>query len=265
VIGMPAFRFFDPWAENTDEPLVPAKVANPAEAEIAAPETLAALAGAPADPVISGAKPDPAAPTDLEPATCGQAEDERAAIVQHDGGIPRAWAEGFAQLDPNRPPSHVPPKRWRRFIDDAGLFLKSPFCAAAAALGWGPHDLFGCDRNRPFARIDQAGLLWLLDGAQLVALTENAAIIKTRIGAPQTWRRRPNEPWRVLAWELGHEPRRRPERAPNLPPCGRSAAMRAELFEELELPRASGRQTVSTVAHDDTGGMTDTASLRTGA
>ena len=34
---------------------------------------------------------------------CGETEEERVAIVEHDGGIPREWVEGFAQLDPDRP------------------------------------------------------------------------------------------------------------------------------------------------------------------
>jgi hypothetical protein len=37
------------------------------------------------------------------------------------------------------------------------------------ALGWGPFELFGCDSERPFVRIDQAGLLWLLNGNRLRA------------------------------------------------------------------------------------------------
>jgi hypothetical protein len=69
-------------------------------------------------------------------------------------------------------------------------------------LGWGAHDLFGCDHDRPFARIDQAGLLWLLNGNKLVALTEDTAGIATPTGARQTYRRRPGAPGRVLAWEL---------------------------------------------------------------
>jgi hypothetical protein len=142
------------------------------------------------------------APTSAAPATWGEAEEERAAIVEDDGKIPRAWAEGFARLDPNRPPGDVPAKRWLRFVDDVGTFLDSPFCAVAAALGWGPYDLFGCDRDRPFARIDQAGLLWLLGGDKLIALTENTATIKTRTGARQTYRRKTVEFGRVLAWEL---------------------------------------------------------------
>ena len=96
----------------------------------------------------------------------------------------------------------MPLRRWERFIDDVGLFLDGSFCAVAAALGWGPYDLFGCDRDRPYTRIDAAGLLWLLNGDRLVALSANAAAIETRTGARQTYRRKPSEPGRVLAWEL---------------------------------------------------------------
>jgi hypothetical protein len=129
--------------------------------------------------------------------------EERAAIVEREGAVPKAWAEGFALLDPNCPPGDVPARRWQRLIDDVGLFLDSPFCAVAATLSWGPHDLFGCDPVRPFARIDRSGLLWLLNGAKLIALTENTATIERPSGARQTYRRRSNEPGRVLAWELG--------------------------------------------------------------
>jgi len=48
-------------------------------------------------------------------------QEERAAIAQYDGGAPRAWAEALARLDPNKPPSNVPPQRWLRFINDCGL------------------------------------------------------------------------------------------------------------------------------------------------
>jgi hypothetical protein len=204
---MPAFRFFDPWAalKSADEPTAPAKTAKAAKAEPAAPESLARLAGlaaAPADPAVSAAPLAPPAPIARAPATWGQDEEERAAIVERDGLIPREWAEGFARLDPEQPPGDVPLRRWQRFVDDVGLFLDDPFCAVAAALGWGPYDLFGCDRDRPFARIDQAGLLWLLNGNRLVMLAENTATIETPTGARETWRVKPSEPGRVLAWEL---------------------------------------------------------------
>ena len=156
-----------------------------------------------------GTKPPAATPLSLDRAltTWGDAEEERAAIVEHNGKIPREWAEGFARLHPERPPGDVPPKRWQRFVDDVGLFLDSPFCAVAAALGWRPYDLFGCDRDRPYARIDRAGLVWLLHGDRVVALTQEAAVIETHTRARHTYRCKPAEPSRVLAWELTPRPR----------------------------------------------------------
>jgi hypothetical protein len=128
--------------------------------------------------------------------------EERAAIVEYGAAVPRSWAEGFARLDPARPPADVPLRRWQQFIDDVGRFLDSGFAARAAALGWGPFDIFGCDRDRPFARIDQQGLCWLVTGNRVVSLFENAAVIQTWTGQRQMWRRKPSEPGRVLAWEL---------------------------------------------------------------
>jgi hypothetical protein len=76
-------------------------------------------------------------------------EEERAAIVEHDGGARRAWAEALARLDPAKPPRDVPLDRWERFIDDCGRFLDLGWANRAEALGWGPLHLFGCDRERP--------------------------------------------------------------------------------------------------------------------
>jgi hypothetical protein len=151
-------------------------------------------------PVPSGETPTAA---DRALAAWGEAEEERAAIVEYDGNAPRAWAEGFARLHPDHPPSDVPAKRWLTFIDDIGRFVDSPFCAVAASFGWGPFDLFGCDRYRPFARTDHAGVLWLLNGDRLVEIDRHRAVIERRAGARQTFRRRPVPMGEVvLAWEL---------------------------------------------------------------
>lgn len=96
----------------------------------------------------------------------------------------------------------MPVKRWQTFIVDIGRFFDGEWGEKAAALGWGPIDLFGCDRDRPYARIDQAGLLWLLNGNRLVALSEYTATIESRTGTQQTYHHRPRELGRVLAWEL---------------------------------------------------------------
>lgn len=126
---------------------------------------------------------------------------ECAAIIEHDGGFPRAWAEGFARVDPSRPPAGVPLRRWRRFVDDVGLFLDR-WATKAAALGWGPEDLFGAYPRKPFERIEHMGLLWLLNGARVIALTGDTALIETAEGARQSYRRKPHVAGRVMAWEL---------------------------------------------------------------
>ena len=126
---------------------------------------------------------------------------ERCAIAEHDGGIPAAWVAGFARLDPARPPIDVPPARWLCFIDDLGTFLDQ-WAAKASALGWGPLDLFGCDGTKPFARIDRAGLIWLINGGKVLALAAGSAAIKAASGARLTFYRRPDTRGCVMAWEV---------------------------------------------------------------
>ena len=132
-----------------------------------------------------------------------QAEDERAAVIESDGCAPLVWAEALARLDPARPPGDVPLGRLVRFIDDCGRFLDDGWAYRAEVLGWGPLHLFGCDRERPWARIDRAGLIWLLDGHKITAFTADTAVTETATGARQTYRRVAIEPGQVvLAWEL---------------------------------------------------------------
>jgi hypothetical protein len=116
---------------------------------------------------------------------------------------PRQWAEALARLDPAQQRADVPVGRWRTFIDDCRRFIDAGWAARAAALGWQPHDLFGCDRLRPFARIDRAGLLWLLCGRKLLALASDTAVIETHTGGHQTYyRRSARTEDLVLAWGL---------------------------------------------------------------
>jgi hypothetical protein len=127
------------------------------------------------------------APESSDTDTWGDTEEERAAIVKHDGGISRAWAEGFARLDPGKTPAHVSPKEWLRFVDDCGHFLDAGLSEHAAALGWHSLDLFGCDRERSFAHLDHhVGLLWALNGRRIVELRRDKAIIETQSGTRET-------------------------------------------------------------------------------
>ena len=176
-----AFTKFDPSAFLKSEvrggtPAKPAKVAKaPLEQEAKRNSILASLAA------LAGGL---AKTQNIEPA-------------------PGAWAEGFTRLDPNKPPSDVAPKRWLRFVDDCSRFLDGGWAARAAALGWESLELFGCDRQRPFARLDNMGLLWFVNGGTILALTADGAVIETRMGARQSYRRRSLDMSRVvLVWEV---------------------------------------------------------------
>jgi hypothetical protein len=141
--------------------------------------------------------------TAFVPETSNDGEEARAAIVEYDGCAPRAWAEGFARLDPNKPPADVPARCWLRFIDDCGRFIDGGWAERAASFGWGPLDVFGSDRERRFAGVDHSGLLWLLNGGNIVELRRDHATIEAASGVHQVYRRRPVEVGRVvLAWEL---------------------------------------------------------------
>ena len=58
---------------------------------------------------------------------------------------------------------------------------------------------------KPIERVDQAGLVWLLHGKELIALTQETATMRTKTGATQTYHRKNNGEKAadvVLAWEL---------------------------------------------------------------
>jgi hypothetical protein len=95
-----------------------------------------------------------------------------------------------------RCPTYVEPDRWLQAIDDAHRFL-SRWGGQAEALGWTARDLFGLapvpTRPRPsyrrLSRYDETGLIWLLRGRQVLALTESTAKIESPTGAITVYRR----------------------------------------------------------------------------
>jgi hypothetical protein len=115
------------------------------------------------------------------------------------------WSERIGRLDPGNPPADVPLNRWRQFLADARRLIDDGTAARAAASGWTGHDLFGCDGERPFARVDQMGLVWFVKGGRIVSISMSAAVIETPTGARQTYRRKDGAPGRVLVWELAKQ------------------------------------------------------------
>jgi hypothetical protein len=94
----------------------------------------------------------------------GAEAEERAAIAEFDGGVPRRYAFAFGLLQTEQPASFDEP-HWRQMIDDAGRFLDC-WGAEAERSGWRPVDLFGTE---------PPGLLRVLAGRDVVALDRVAA------------------------------------------------------------------------------------------
>ena len=114
------------------------------------------------------------------------------------------WRDGFAKLDPNRPPANFPSPWWRGIIRDAELFLPT-WARQAAILGWTTLDLFGAHPRVPTARYSCMGLLLLVSGGRVVALTAESAVTEQQSGSRLTYTRHPPEAEHVALWELARE------------------------------------------------------------
>jgi hypothetical protein len=116
------------------------------------------------------------------------------------------WRRGVERLSSMSSPPSYPERAWTQLLADAGRFLDR-WGAQAARLGWQTWELFGCHRRAPFGRIQGMGLVLLLRGKELVALTDAEAVIRVATGARHTYRRKPHDPLhpaeRCLVWELG--------------------------------------------------------------
>jgi hypothetical protein len=103
---------------------------------------------------------------------------------------------------PSVPLGDFTDSRWQRIRNDIDDFLGSPFAERAKGLGWTELDLFGVDNSRPYARIDQAGLVIMLDGYKIVELSAQTAILETAGGVRQSYHRKGDQPGRAVIWDL---------------------------------------------------------------
>jgi hypothetical protein len=125
-----------------------------------------------------------------------------AVLLQVPNGVPHDWVQGVADLlaMPSRP--DWPDAEWKTLQEDALNFLRD-WAAQAHALGWDALSLFSVHDEAPHARLDGMGLVPLLGGRPVVALTEDSAAIKANSGGTLTFhRRRAWPPGRCLIWEL---------------------------------------------------------------
>jgi len=124
--------------------------------------------------------------------------------VRAERPVPDDWVEGVARLNYYRPPTDVPPHRWRQFVSDCQSFLNSSehWAERAAELGWDARALFGCHRNYPLMHLGSAGLLWAINGGKLVELHRDWAVIELPVNRQRNFNRRDIAAGKVtLPWD----------------------------------------------------------------
>jgi hypothetical protein len=82
------------------------------------------------------------------------------------------FGDAIAELQ-HRCPLRVDPLAWNQAVEDARRFLAT-WGHHARALGWTADDLFGLAHDR-------AGLVWMLHGRRVVAMTAGTAAIRSHM------------------------------------------------------------------------------------
>jgi hypothetical protein len=126
--------------------------------------------------------------------TSRQARDPLSPASEH---VLVAYGRRFALLRA-RCPDRIEADDWQQAIEDGRRFL-ARWGEQAAALGWTARDLFGLHTSpaaparsyRRLSRYDKTGLIWLLRGRPVVALTAGTAAIENYTGAITLYRRHP--------------------------------------------------------------------------
>ncbi len=95
-------------------------------------------------------------------------------------------------------PSSYAPQRWAQLVDDGGRFPDA-WGRQAAALGWMAVDVLGVSPDAPESRYDGMGLVPLLTGRMVCAITASTA----RIENGGTFYRQNIAAGAVAVWKIG--------------------------------------------------------------
>src|SRR5262245_443609 len=126
--------------------------------------------------------------------------------------LPARYESVYSALESGCP-ALVSVDRWQRCVEDGRRFL-TRWGDQAHALGWTARDLFGLltvpEHAKPsfnrLSRYDETGLIWLLDGRKVLALTAETAAIHNPSGSITTYRRHHKPTLIVEAVAVGRRP-----------------------------------------------------------
>ena len=133
---------------------------------------------------------------------------DRQASLRTPFGRLHRFCRTFSALEV-RCPDLVPVDRWPLAVEDGRRFL-ARWGEQAEALGWTARNLFGLHKppEKPhpsysrLSRYDETGLIWLLQGRPVMALTEASAAIQGPTGAITIYRKHNKPPLGALGDSL---------------------------------------------------------------
>ena len=130
--------------------------------------------------------------------------EERAAIAEFDGGLPRPLAEAFARMEVCPPPLGTPPRRWREAQDSFVMLVATGIASGAIAARWTPQDLCGVSRRPPHDSPSRAGLIFSMRPGDTVTDIRRAGCIIAYGTVRHIWKRvpLPANASICLPWEL---------------------------------------------------------------
>jgi hypothetical protein len=148
-------------------------------------------------------KPHPQAPSKPSKHSFEGFEGNRGRALSETGRLEKAvedtpfgrFARVFELLE-SHCPDLVPVDRWQKCVEDGHRFL-AQWGGHAEASGWTARDLFGlasvpdnsCASYRRLSRYDATGLIWLLEGREIIGLTEDTATIRSQGGSVTVYRK----------------------------------------------------------------------------
>lgn len=121
-------------------------------------------------------------------------------------GVPPDWVAGVERLATSSPPRGIRTKNWPQLVEDCRRFLDN-WGAASASNSWTVADLFGATRSldtrfQPLNEVGRVtGLALMLDGGDVLELTDIRATVQSRSGAILTCPRW-SIPGAVPLWKL---------------------------------------------------------------
>jgi hypothetical protein len=123
--------------------------------------------------------------------------------IERAGGVPADVADGLDLLERSPPLWPVERATWVAVVASVAAFADH-WDVQARGAGWSPIELYGLHRAAPYANLSAMGAAFVLarSDSSAIAVSADAIVTLSRLGAMMRLYRFPLAPDAVLAWSL---------------------------------------------------------------